>query len=466
VAGEPVCGVAPCSVVGASAVTRLLPIAVALPLALSHDLGGVFALVAWWPFVVAVQGASNPLRFGFVAGFVEVFVSLWGTADYGLEIAFIVALEGACSRALFAWAIARASSFWTALSLLVVAQGLRAMTVFALPLSVGHDLIGTPELARPAAFGGGALLTAAVAALALSIFVPRWRRVGALALAITLVGSAVHEVARPAAAAPVQLDAAVVQGGVPNWVYAQSWVDPKAAAFIENRYLAAARAAAEGGARRIILPESAVRQPYGEANSMTEAYRALHRRGVDLIAGVNRRSEGLMTNSALIWPAADNAPHFQAKRAIVPIVERDFSPGISTGLLAVEEGVLLLCIESVYPRFLADQPQARWGLVLTNDAGVGWTTARRAFERETRLRAVEYGLSIVRAGQDGATYVVAPTGAVIQEVAPYGRATMVVRSVPGRRATLRGVAGDWVFAAALLWLVLVGLRRATQRAVT
>ena len=106
-------------------------------------------------------------------------------------------------------------------------------------------------------------------------------------------------------------------------------------------------------------------------------------------------------------------------------------------------GRVQLCIESVYPRY--SDPKASWLLVLTNDAGVGRSAPRRAFERESRLRAIETGRSLIRAGQDGLSYLVSPSGRLLKSLTPYQAGVLQIDRMPGPLWSLRGALGDWFF---------------------
>ena len=267
------------------------------------------------------------------------------------------------------------------------------------------------------------------------------------ACAVLLAASLVHQLARPAAGADIKLFASVIQGGLPNWVYRQSSIDPEASAVVRERYLDVAEA--EAADRLLILPEAAVREVWGEGE-MTQAYRRLHQRGNGLLAGVNWYFDGALRNSAMIWPQGQEQPRFQVKRVAVPIVERVFEGLRAAAQVLPAGGSVMMCIESVYPRFVP--PSSQWLLVLTNDAGVGRSAPRRAFERERRLRAIESGLSLVRAGQEGLTYVLGPDGSVLTHLKRYQPGVLRVDQVPGPRPTLRAWLGDWFWV--LAWLLL------------
>ena len=215
--------------------TYVLALACAMPLALSHDLGGALGLVALAPLMLCARHVERPLVFGFVCGFAEVFCTMFGAADYSVLIPLILALQAGVARAVLAWAVAQDRGPWLPVSLLVVGQGLRTSSVLTLPLSTGHDLAAMPLLAWPAALGGGALLTALCGLVAYALSHRGRQVVHALkAVLVLVVLAALHEGFRPAAGPDVELKASILQGGVPNWVYRQSSIDPQARALVSE----------------------------------------------------------------------------------------------------------------------------------------------------------------------------------------------------------------------------------------
>lgn len=424
-----------------------------LPLALSHDIGGPLALVALAPLFWLARQHDGAFRLGLIAGFTETFLAMWGCSSYGLVIPALLGIQGGMVRGLTCWLL-RYRGPWPALAMLVVGQWLRTQPPFAIPISVGHDLLATPFLAQPAALGGGALLVAVCGLSALAV-VDRFLRPKLLGLLLLIYGLAsAYDHLMPLSSKPMPLKIAGIQGGLPNWVYAQSWVDPKSRELIRHRYLDAARLEAERGAELVILPESAVRENWGEDNPMTRAYQQIHDRGAGLVAGLNHRRDGEWRNSALLWDPEATKPDILEKQIVVPIVERSFRAGAeSKGELPFKGMATAICIESIYPSIFAGMPQARWGLVITNDAGVGATTPRRAFERETRLRAVELGLPILRLGQDGYSYLVDGTGRLREQLPEHGPGVLRIEELPPRRATLFAWLGNWLVALALGFLV-------------
>lgn len=420
--------------------TYLAAVCCAFPLALSHDLGGPLGLVALAPLMALSLRVERAFSHGFVCGFVEVFLTMWGASSYTFLIPITLALQAGLVRGALAWAVRQRSGPLLPVSLLVIGQGLRTTSVLTLPLSCGHDLASIWWLASPAAWGGGALLTALCGMVAFALVQPAWRRAISQALLVVIVISIAHEIGRPTQGQEIPIKASVIQGGLPNWVYRQAAVDPPAEVLIRDRYLSVAKN--QSPERLLILPETAVREVWGQG-TMTETYRALHARGHSLIAGVNHHIDGALRNTAMVWRSGVKEPIFQTKQTVVPVVEREFE-AMSAGLAQLPSGGRVqLCIESVYPRY--SDPRANWLLVLTNDAGVGRSSPRRAFERESRLRAIETGRSLIRAGQDGLSYVLSPRGRVLKTLTPYQAGVLHVDRVPGPLWSLRGTLGDWLF---------------------
>ena len=429
----------------------------ALPLALSHDLGGPLGLVALAPLMALSLRVERAFSHGFICGFFEVFLTMWGASNYTYFIPLTLAVQSGLVRGVLAWAVARRSGLILPVALLVVGQGLRTTSVLTLPLSCGHDLAAIWWLSLPAAWGGGALLTALCGGVAYALVVPSWRRCVAQGLAVVLAISITHEILRPSQGQDIPLKASVIQGGLPNWVYRQAAIDPLADALIRDRYLTVAQN--QPADRLIILPETAVREPWGQG-SMTEVYRSLHGRGHTLVAGVNHHIDGALRNTAMVWMKDSKEPVFQTKQTVVPVVEREFEP-MSMGSVDLPfGGRVQLCIESVYPRY--SDSDARWLLVLTNDAGVGRSAPRRAFERESRLRAVETGRSLVRSSQDGLSYVVSPRGRLLQVIEPYRQGVLRIDELPASLWSVRGALGDWFFWLCLPIAVWSLLRRPRQ----
>ena len=137
--------------------------------------------------------------------------------------------------------------------------------------------------------------------------------------------------------------------------------------------------------------------------------------------------------------------------------------GFSTGpiprpLLAVPglpSVAALICYEAIFPAAVVQGPE-RPGLLInvTNDGWFGDTTGPRQHFHQTRVRAVEEGLPIVRAANNGVSAVIDGRGRVIAMLMLNERG-VVDSAIPQAIApTVYGKLGDITFLAlALIFLV-------------
>jgi apolipoprotein N-acyltransferase len=122
----------------------------------------------------------------------------------------------------------------------------------------------------------------------------------------------------------------------------------------------------------------------------------------------------------------------------------------------------LICFEAIFPGAVvdpADRPQ--WLLVISNDAWYGFTSGPFQHFAITRVRAVEEGLPVVRAANNGISGLIDPLGRVVRRL---GLDVVGALDVPLPRAlpaTVYEQVGDAFFFAALP--VLLGLAWALSR---
>jgi apolipoprotein N-acyltransferase len=122
----------------------------------------------------------------------------------------------------------------------------------------------------------------------------------------------------------------------------------------------------------------------------------------------------------------------------------------------------LICYEAIFPRAIvqgSDRPQVL--INLTNDGWFGNTTGPRQHLHQARVRAVEEGLPLLRAANNGISAVVDPYGRIL------GRLELDVRGVIDTEVPVPlpppvyARAGDSVFW--LLWLVCAAIAAALTR---
>ncbi len=150
----------------------------------------------------------------------------------------------------------------------------------------------------------------------------------------------------------------------------------------------------------------------------------------------------------------------------MPNAEAHLTPGDAWRPLDTRVGKLgvLICLESVYPD--AGRAVAARGaellLVMSNDAGFGWSPITRHMTNRAAVRALETGRWLLRVGQAGVTTLIDPTGArhgqlgLFEPAVLYGEARLRDDLTPYVRW------GDWWMGVVALLLVsggVVSLRR-------
>ena len=123
----------------------------------------------------------------------------------------------------------------------------------------------------------------------------------------------------------------------------------------------------------------------------------------------------------------------------------------------------LICYEVIFPGISA-QANARPGLLinLTNDGWFGNTTGPRQHMHQARVRAVEEGLPLIRAANNGISAVIDPYGRMLHVLDMNERGVIDSQLPETLPPPLYSRFGDWVFA--LMWLIcitgmLIGLYR-------
>ncbi|MBT4490706.1 MAG: apolipoprotein N-acyltransferase, partial [Rhodospirillaceae bacterium] len=139
----------------------------------------------------------------------------------------------------------------------------------------------------------------------------------------------------------------------------------------------------------------------------------------------------------------------------------DFSPGTGAKVATVENLPPfrpLICYEIIFPREISipgDGPEPEWLLNVTNDAWFGENFGPLQHLDIARLRAVEFGLPVVRAANTGISAIIDPFGRIMRQL-PLATAGVIDGGLPNALPkTLYGRFGDWVFS--IFCLLLGGL---------
>ncbi|MGY1728167.1 apolipoprotein N-acyltransferase [Geodermatophilus sp. SYSU D01062] len=291
---------------------------------------------------------------------------------------------------------------------------------------------------------------------------------------------------------------AVIQGDVPE---AGLEFNARRRAVLDNHVqqtvqLAAAVAAGDRARPDLVVwPEnSSDIDPYRNADAARQISRAAEAIGAPILVGAVVEGPGrYLSNTGIVWDPVTGPGDTYVKRHPVPLAEyvparaffrffsdkvdlvrRDFTHGTEVGVLDMGGARVgdVICFEVVYDSLVADTVEAGAGMLVvqTNNATFGYTDESEQQLAASRLRAVEFGRTVVVAATSGISAVVAPDGSLARRSELFTPAVFV-EDVAQRDSTTvaerLGAAPEWALTAlgagAVLAVAAPALRR-RQRA--
>jgi apolipoprotein N-acyltransferase len=288
---------------------------------------------------------------------------------------------------------------------------------------------------------------------------------------------------------------AVIQGDVPR---AGLDFNAQRRAVLDNhvqRTLELAEQVAAGERPRpdvVIWPEnSSDIDPYINADAARQIDRAASAIDAPILVGAVVQGPGrFISNTAIVWDPEDGPGDTYVKRHPVPLAEyvpaRSFFRFFSTQVDRVrdqragdEVGVLdvgglrlgdLICFEVVYDGLVDDVVDGGAGMIVvqTNNATFGYTDESAQQLAMSRLRAVEFGRTVVVAATSGISAVVAPDGSIVRSSELFTPAVFVEDIAQRSSSTVAqrlGAGPEWVLTAVGAGAVLAAavLRRRARR---
>lgn len=238
----------------------------------------------------------------------------------------------------------------------------------------------------------------------------------------------------------------------------------------------------------IVWPETTVAygyDPEGPAHAMI----AEAAEGVPLLFGVQRQGDSRWYNSLALIGAGGQAAGVYDKYHLVPFGEyvpygdllgrlgfssfaaqagNGYSSGPGAELLDIGglgRALPLICYEAIFPQDVgAARERADFIVHATNDAWFSGTQMPLQHLDQTRMRAIEQGLPVLRAANTGISAVIDPMGRVTGRI-EYGVAGYLDVALPvALPVTWYARIGDWgAFAMVLLWLGGATIRRCRFR---
>lgn len=459
------------------------------------------AWIALVPLLLALSGSSavGGALLGLVAGLCFLapllrFVGMFGALPW-LSLATAEALFVAAFGAVVAnilrrrvpWAVVPAlAAAWSAVEFLRGHAGAIALTLGDL----GYSQATVPAVRQAASLGSHygvgylvALVNAALAWFIVSRSAARtpWERrsgVTSLLAVAVLLGVVVLWGRARCAAPPVgePFVAAVMQGNFSADVDAE----PDLASFYRQQSLTiydrlTARAAADG-AELVVWPETAVPVRLNRDTETEAAVGAIARRhDLWVVAGTfDGGRHGELYNSAWLFTPRGQAFGRYSKRRLVmfgeyvpfrkqfpwleryPIRDFDFSAGHELLVLRAGPARLgpLICYESLFPELTREVvgEGAEVVVILTSDAWAERSRSELAQHAACSVfRAVESGRYVLRAAKTGVTWIVSPTGRVLDRVPLFIEGCAVARVAALQQRTPYQRYGNWPLL--LIWSI-------------
>lgn len=327
-------------------------------------------------------------------------------------------------------------------------EALRGVILTGFPWNlIGYVWADTPAAMQLTAFIGshglGLLTLLAASALALPLLLPAAKplRVVALALPLLLglsIGGGALRLAQAEGEDMPDIWLRLVQ---PSVAQTLKWRDDLRQQHLQA-HIALTLQPAAVPPTHVIWPETAIPYLLDEETALRDALSRLAPTGGALVTGAPRRSfdqnrKLVLYNSIFaLGPDGTLASQYD-KIHLVPFGEYlpfrnllrplgldalavgsvDFSSGASAAPMEIPglpAARALICYEAIFPAEVAANGKAvRWLLNITNDAWFGHSSGPYQHLAAARFRAVEQGLPLVRAANNGISAIVDPYGRVI-----------------------------------------------------
>jgi apolipoprotein N-acyltransferase len=432
---------------------------------------GFLAWVAFLPLLMALYGETRSARaalLGATAALGAGVVGFVGAAPVALwaypALVLLSTLPYAIAAGLWAFARARLGD-----TLALIAFPLAFTAAEYLPLQRGlwGDFadaitpIATTQFDTPlrllAAWSSTSAVTLAVLAINAALFasLAARRPHPATLLAPAIVAFSLVPVPgvgeRAVEVTPLRV--AIVQGGIPGVETLFARFDDQAMLAMLAAHAELTARAAAAGAQLVVWGETAVPKPWDPAQPPEALLAALEGVPTALFGAVT--FDGTRSYNSLMYAEGGVITEVYRKRALVPINERQYTPGATSPALAVAgRGVGLgICLDSLYAPFTREAVLrgAQLLVVATDDGFAGRTLTPELHLRASALRAIETGRYLIFANQSGPSAVIDARGQVVDRLASAERAALLV-SVPSHRGLTPYVRfGDTV--GPLAWLL-------------
>jgi len=178
----------------------------------------------------------------------------------------------------------------------------------------------------------------------------------------------------------------------------------------------------------------------------------------------NKNQETVFYNKAKLVPFGEYLPFINLK-SYFKISERSnlfgwgFKKGKGSELLNLSNGlsfVPLICYEAIFTNFLKPSVKnADFILQITNDAWFGKSIGPQQHLAQLRIRAIEYGLPVIRVANTGISAIIDANGKLVEKLS-VNKSGSLDSFVPSRKYnTIYGIYGNLIFLLLLILAVLI-----------
>ena len=262
----------------------------------------------------------------------------------------------------------------------------------------------------------------------------------------------------------------------PNAVQEKKWSEEFAPIYFENMIEMTAQ---QPKPNIVIWPETSLYLPYNSASEELGKMRTAAGQST-LIFGALKIDQNNFLKNSLIIENGNQDTVFYDKAKLVPfgeylpfidlksyfkISERSnlfgwgFKRGNGSELLRLSNGlkfVPLICYEAIFPNFLKPSVKnADFILQITNDAWFGKSIGPQQHLAQLRIRAIEYGLPVIRVANTGISAIIDANGKVVESLS-VNKSGYLDSFIPSRKqSTVYGLFGDLIFLSLILLAMAV-----------
>ena len=262
----------------------------------------------------------------------------------------------------------------------------------------------------------------------------------------------------------------------PNAVQEKKWSEEFAPIYFENMIEMTSQ---KPKPDIVIWPETSLYLPYNSAFEELDKMRKAAGESILIFGALkidatnflknsliieNKNQETVFYDKAKLVPFGEYLPFINLKNYF-KISERSnlfgwgFKSGKGSELLSLPNGltfVPLICYEAIFSNFLKPSVKdADFILQITNDAWFGKSIGPQQHLAQLRIRAIEYGLPVIRVANTGISAIIDAKGKVVKKLS-INKSGYLDSFIPSRKhTTIYGKFGDLIFLSLVLLTVVI-----------